>query len=226
MLSPSHGEPLRNAINVAFLRVCAGIGSNGSARYSSAFASRIRDDNACFEQFRETWIQRSDNRGEEYVSVELAESREGKFVLNDRNIPLRNGISNFLLSISVEIADSIRRIVKRKEFSKKGRYDFPMLPSPHRRLPLDVGRSPGQLYACKNRELIDESVWSRIQREARELMLLWTRIRFCSNPPFRPSPTNPGRGGGKPLAYRLSVLKRNRNSEKKGETIVGGRRSV
>lgn len=49
---PSHGEPLRNAINVAFLRVCAGIGSNGSARYSSAFASRIRDDNACFEQFR------------------------------------------------------------------------------------------------------------------------------------------------------------------------------
>lgn len=122
------------------------------------YATTMLVSNNFAEITRETWIQRSDNRGEEYVSVELAESREGKFVLNDRNIPLRNGISNFLLSISVEIADSIRRIVKRKEFSKKGRYDFPMLPSPHRRLPLDVGRSPGQLYACKNRELIDESV--------------------------------------------------------------------
>lgn len=115
---PFHGEPLRNAINVAFLRVCAGIGSNGSARYSSA--SRIRDDNACFEQFRETWIQRSDNRGEEYVSVELAESREGKFVLNDRNIPLRNGISNFLLSISVEIADRHKAYREKKRIFEKG----------------------------------------------------------------------------------------------------------
>lgn len=190
------------------------------------YATTMLVSNNFAEITRETWIQRSDNRGEEYVSVELTESREGKFVLNDRNIPLRNGISNFLLSISVEIADRHKAYREKKRIFEKGRYDFPMLPSPHRRLPLDVGRSPGQLYACKNRELIDESVWSRIQREARELMLLWTRIRFCSNPPFRPSPTNPGRGGGKPLAYRLSVLKRNRNSEKKGETIVGGRRSV
>ena len=120
MLSPSHGEPLRNAINVAFLRVCAGIGSNGSARYSSAFATTMLVSNNFAEITRETWIQRSDNRGEEYVSVELAESREGKFVLNDRNIPLRNGISNFLLSISVEIADRHKAYREKKRIFEKG----------------------------------------------------------------------------------------------------------
>lgn len=84
---------------------------------------------------------------------------------------------------------------------------------------LDVGWSPGQLCACKNRELIDESVWSRIQWEARELMLLWTRIRFRSNPP-----TNPNR---EPENLSLidcrCCLKGNRNSERKREKWAGRR---
>ena len=84
------------------------------------YATTMLVSNNFAEITRETWIQRSDNRGEEYVSVELAESREGKFVLNDRNIPLRNGISNFLLSISFEIADRHKAYREKKRIFEKG----------------------------------------------------------------------------------------------------------